>query len=134
MRTIPLFACALVASLVSMGVAVAKAPPGATGECKDGTYTEAKSREGACSSHGGVKSWSGPEKAERPAGSTGECKDGTYTDAASKSGACSGHKGVKEWFGKTAAAPEKTPRTSSKTEEESRCGQPGQNVGVRVGS
>ena len=117
MRTIPLFASAVVLSVFSVGIAVAKAPPGATGECKDGSYTEAKSREGACSSHGGVKSWMGPEKTARPAGSTGECKDGTFTDAAAKSGACSGHQGVKEWFGNAAATPEKTSPTSRKTEE-----------------
>ena len=117
MRTIPLLASAVAMSIFSMGAALAKAPAGATGECKDGTYTEAKSREGACSSHGGLKSWSGPETAARPAGATGECKDGTYTDAASKSGACSGHKGVKEWFGAAPAAPEKTSKTSKKTEE-----------------
>jgi len=35
----------------------AKAPADATGECKDGTYTTSASKEGACSSHGGVKKW-----------------------------------------------------------------------------
>ena len=36
----------------------ALAPPaGATGKCKDGTYTMATNHTGACSSHGGVDSW-----------------------------------------------------------------------------
>lgn len=34
-----------------------KRPPKATGKCKDGTYTEAKTRQGACTGHGGVTSW-----------------------------------------------------------------------------
>ena len=32
-------------------------PAGATGKCKDGTYTHSKSHSGACSHHGGVANW-----------------------------------------------------------------------------
>ena len=32
-------------------------PAGAKGECKDGTYTDATTHQGACSGHGGVSQW-----------------------------------------------------------------------------
>ena len=37
--------------------AVTGRPQGTTGLCKDGTYTAAKTRSGACSKHGGVEKW-----------------------------------------------------------------------------
>jgi uncharacterized protein DUF3761 len=33
------------------------APKGATGRCKDGTYTMSKTKSGACSKHGGLDMW-----------------------------------------------------------------------------
>ena len=37
--------------------AAPKKPKGATGLCEDGTYTTSKNKQGACSSHGGLKEW-----------------------------------------------------------------------------
>ncbi len=37
--------------------AAASAPKGATAECKDGSYSRAKTRERACTKHGGVAQW-----------------------------------------------------------------------------
>jgi hypothetical protein len=39
---------------------------GATAECMDGSYSHAKTQRGACSKHGGVKTWYG-EAASTPA-------------------------------------------------------------------
>lgn len=69
---------ALMASLwitAGMLIAVAvsaQAPAGSSGECKDGSYTSAASKRGACAGHGGVKDWYGSgaaakEKAATPA-------------------------------------------------------------------
>lgn len=37
--------------------AAGPAPSGATGVCKDGSYTTSKTHSGACSHHGGVAKW-----------------------------------------------------------------------------
>src|SRR5581483_3642439 len=53
---------ACVAVLLACGTFVVQAagqarPADATAQCKDGTYTTAKSKRGACSGHGGIGTW-----------------------------------------------------------------------------
>jgi hypothetical protein len=61
MRMIRLWASATcVAAALAFGGAQLTAqgkPANATAQCKDGTYSTAKTRQGACSRHGGVQTW-----------------------------------------------------------------------------
>ena len=52
---------AAVTGLLAVQVAAAQAPAGSTGQCKDGTYTSAVTKQGACKGHQGIKEWYAPE-------------------------------------------------------------------------
>jgi len=66
MRNVRLFSSALCAAATlafSAPQLIAQTKPAnATGQCKDGSYTTAKSKTGACSANDGVKTWSADEK------------------------------------------------------------------------
>ena len=48
----------------SVPAAAQAKPNNATAQCKDGSYSQAKTERGACSGHGGVGTWYGAAKAE----------------------------------------------------------------------
>jgi len=113
--------------LVGTADAQGRKAKGATAQCNDGTYSKAQSERGACSSHGGIKTWFGAETKSvgtagraapktpspaRPQDATGRCDDGSYTTAASKQGACSGHGGVSTWYADDRNSTARAPRTS----------------------
>ena len=64
-------------------------PLDATALCVDNTWSSSKKRSGACSSHGGIKTWFG----KPPKSAKTRCNDGTYTKSTSQ-GTCSSHGGV----------------------------------------
>src|SRR5260370_5252178 len=86
--TVPTFIAPALAAQAKKPAAAAQkpadAPKDATGHCGDGSYTTAATKQGACSSHGRVKTWWGAANAtsgDVPKGATAQCKDGTFSFA-----------------------------------------------------
>src|SRR5436309_4920806 len=58
-----LFVLAVPAFVTAVDAKTTRKPKGATAQCEDGSYSHAKTQQGACSSHGGVKTWYGDSAA-----------------------------------------------------------------------
>ncbi|HET8895419.1 MAG TPA: DUF3761 domain-containing protein [Gaiellaceae bacterium] len=80
---------ASVVTALAAAAAFAGPPPGATAQCRDGTYSYSQHRSGTCSFHGGVAVW--------PSGSASRSRTSGADTRASSSGSC----GVERWTVKT---------------------------------
>lgn len=80
-----IFAAALAVSVPVFAQKPANAPANASAQCTDGTFSTAKTEKGACSKHGGVKTWFG---AAPSTSAKGEAKkEAAPKEAATKKGA-----------------------------------------------
>ena len=96
----------------------ADAPAGSTGECKDGTYTSAENKRGACKGHGGVKEWFASDKKAEDKSAKAEPKSAekkttptatTSAPAAAAAAAAPAAPATASTSTKTAAAPKTQP-------------------------
>lgn len=78
----------LLAGVLACGSALAQAPAGATGQCKDNSYTTAAKKWQACAGHKGVQSWYAEAKpGSAGSGMPGAASSATAPTASAKAGA-----------------------------------------------
>lgn len=87
-----LFCACSVAATLAFGVTVVHPaaqtrPADASGQCKDGTYTTAKTKRGACAGHGGVTTWFADQKSDTKAAAKASKADAKAAAADSKAAA-----------------------------------------------
>src|SRR5205085_11457421 len=79
-----------ISALTLAATCFAQAPLGATGQCKDGSYSMMPSKQGACGKHGGVKEWyennRAPDKTAATSGSREPAANGTSRTVPSANG------------------------------------------------
>ena len=85
-------------------------PANATAECNDGSYSKAKTQHGACSSHGGVKTWWGA------AASKAAARRKTETTTAPPKGASPSTGGTPTTSPAPTAAPTTVPPTNTQVD------------------
>lgn len=80
-RCIIAFALGLGVSGFAMAQAPAGAPAGSTGKCKDGSYTSAPKKSGACRGHQGIQTWFAADSASASSAKTASAPAAAPTSA-----------------------------------------------------
>jgi len=99
-----LFAGLILAPCLLVAQAPAGAPAGTTGKCKDGTFSSAAKKQGACRGHKGVDTWY--------AADAGSSNAAAKSAAAAPAPAASPAPAPKQTAAPAAAASSATPRTT----------------------
>jgi len=110
---------ALALAIPALGAAAQAAkekPKNATAQCTDGTYSTAKSKQGACSGHGGVQTWYADEKADKTAAKTAE-KDTKAAAKTAEKETKTAAKATEKGVTTAAKTTEKATKTAAKTTE-----------------